>query len=193
MKLIAGLYKGRALLSPKGSQTRPTSSLLRGAVFNICQNCIEGASFLDVFCGSGAIGLEALSRGAEKVVFIDSHNNAIHCLKKNIEQLGVEEFSRIMRGDVFSMLSQLEKGHMKFNVVYVDPPYATLVKGLDDLYSTKVIDWMDKHSLIAPGGILFIEEKKDFQPTVNNLKTLTLVNSRSFGNSVLQQYLKHPV
>lgn len=190
MLIVAGRYRGRPILSPKGDQTRPTSSRTRETVFNICQNYIEGASFLDVFSGSGAMGLEALSRGAQKVVFIDSHPNAIDCLKRNINQLQVQSFSGILKGDVFAMLKILEKEKACFDVVYADPPYSTKIPGTQSNYSTQIIRWMDEHSLIKSGGILFVEESKNEEPFFNDLKTLTLSSRRTLGPSVLQQYQK---
>lgn len=190
MRIVSGIYRGRSLISPNGSQTRPTSSRLREAVFNICREYVEGVSFLDLFAGSGAMGLEALSRGANTAVFIDSHPNAIHCLKRNIEQLGVEPSCKVMKGEVFEMLRLLEKKSIQFGLIFVDPPYHTVIPGTNKYYSTEIIHWIDEHLLLEPGGFLFIEEKKTACSILNNLYTLDLVSSRQMGSTLLLEYQK---
>ena len=110
MQIIAGKFKGRVLKSPKGLETRPTSSKLRGALFNRHQTTIIDANVLDLFAGSGAVGLEALSRGAKKAVFIDNNRFAIDALKANIQSLGVNNETQVIQADFFTALSKL-KGH----------------------------------------------------------------------------------
>ncbi len=190
MFIIAGLYRQQKLKSPKGNHTRPTSSRLREALFNICQQKIEGARFLDVFAGSGAMGLEALSRGADSVSFIESSKDAIQCIESNVEHLKVRSQCQLLRGEAFAMLCLLEKHNKKFDIIYVDPPYRTLVPGSSLFYSIEVIQWIDTHSLLVPGGLLFIEEDFNAQPHMDQLLTLELINSRRMGQAALQQYKK---
>src|SRR5580700_58901 len=99
MRIISGKYRGRVLSAPKSKLTRPSSSLVRGAVFNILQDSVEGAEFLDLFAGSGLVGLEALSRGAKHATFVEKENNALVALTKNVKSLGVGAESTILRGD----------------------------------------------------------------------------------------------
>lgn len=189
MHIIAGKYKNRQLQSPKGSQTRPTSSRLRESLFNICQNEIEGAVFLDLFAGSGAIGFEAISRGAKECTFVDSHPHAISCIRENCSKLQVGKESKILTGDIFDMLRLLEKQQARFDIIFVDPPYATWQSVKEELpLSTKIIQWFDKHQLLKPNGLLFVEEDFTFQPKLSDLKSLELINSRRLGTAALQQY-----
>ena len=190
MFIIAGHYRHQQLKSPKGNQTRPTSNRLREALFNICQHAIEGARFLDIFAGSGAMGLEALSRGAESATFIEANREAAHCITSNVEHLKVERQCHILRGEAFAMLQFLDREKKKFDMIYVDPPYRTPVPGSSLLYSTQMIEWMDHHALLVPGGLLFIEEDFRFQPQMEQLHSLTLLNSRRIGQAALQQYKK---
>ncbi|MDP1880648.1 MAG: 16S rRNA (guanine(966)-N(2))-methyltransferase RsmD [Parachlamydiaceae bacterium] len=189
MIIIAGKYKGRKLSMPKGSQTRPTSSRLREALFNICQHVIEGASFIDIFAGSGAMGFEALSRGAKSVTFIDSHIHAIQAIKQNATQLGVESQCQIMKGDFLSILSLLERKKALYDIIYADPPYFTGTHEQVEGLSTKLIRWIDTHQLLKAGGTLFIEENFHYQPQLNDFTTLSLQDSRKMGPAVLQQYI----
>lgn len=185
MFIIAGKYRGQKLTSPKGSQTRPTASRLREALFNICQHKIEGASFLDLFAGSGAMGFEALSRGAKSSTFIDIHKESTLCIKSNVERLNVQNQTQVHQVEA---IAWLKKQNQTFDIIYADPPYKAMAPNTSTLYSAKIIEWVDTHPLLNPGGILFIEEDFDFQPRFDSLKTLTFLNSRRYGQAALQQY-----
>lgn len=192
MYIIAGLYRRQRLATPKGEQTRPTASRLRESLFNICQGFIEGARFLDLFAGSGAMGLEALSRGATSATFIESHKEAIRCLEHNVSQLHVQSQCRILQGSVFSRLPWLEKQHQQFDIIFADPPYQTADTQEEEReqlwYSEKLIRLIDKSQLLAPDGTLFIEEDIRYQPDLKDLKKLELVDSRRMGHTALQRY-----
>lgn len=188
MFIIAGLYRRQRLITPKSSQTRPTANRLREALFNICQQVIENARFLDIFAGSGAMGLEALSRGAQSAAFIESHKEAIHCIEHNVTHLQVQDKAQILRGEAFAMLKWLEQRGQKFDIIYADPPYRTLAPRSSDFYSIEIIKWIDTHALLNPGGLLFIEEDFRSQPEIEQLSTLKLVDSRRMGHAALQQY-----
>lgn len=186
MRIIAGRFRSRLLQTPKGSSTRPTTGKLREAVFNICQSHIEGAQFLDLFAGSGAMGLEGLSRGASSAVFIDNNAEAVRCLRSNIDSLGVQDQTTVINGDVLAKLKLLEKRGSSFDIIYVDPPYAMGVDGIS--YSEKILRSIDEGALLLPGGVLFIEESIEAAPNPLNLKILAIKKSRNFGHSILQQY-----
>lgn len=188
MFIIAGHYRRHPLITPKNHGTRPTANRLREAFFNICQPFIEGARFLDIFAGSGAMGLEALSRGAEFSVFIESHREALQCIEKNILSLQVEKQTKVLRGEAFSMLKGLEKQQQTFDIIYADPPYRTCVPHSSLFYSALLIEWVDAHALLRPEGLLFVEEDYRSLPQIHSLQTLTLLNSRRFGQAGLLQY-----
>lgn len=189
MQIIAGKFKGRVLKTPKGVETRPTSSKLRGALFNRHQNTIIDANVLDIFAGSGAVGLEALSRGAKKAVFIDNNRFAIDALKANIKSLDLVKETTVIQADVFSALSKIKEGPFEF--VYADPPYQ-LTKGLKKplkLFIEELIAFFDESDLIAPNGILLIEEGGPFGLN-NMLKTLTKTDERVYGSTWLYEFSK---
>lgn len=190
MHIIAGLYRRQSLVAPKGSQTRPSANRLREALFNICQHKIGGARFLDLFAGSGAMGFEALSREAQSATFIDSHKEAIHCIERNIEHLKVQEQCQVLKGETFAILKLLERQGQTFDVIFADPPYRTLVPHSSLFYSSQIIQWIDSHTLLNPEGLLFVEEDFDFQPQIEECKTLKFIDSRRIGQAALQQYQK---
>jgi 16S rRNA (guanine966-N2)-methyltransferase len=167
---------------------------MRESLFNICQNFIEGAHFLDIFAGSGAIGFEALSRSASFATFIDASKEAVQCMEKNAAWLQVKAHCRILYGDVFKLLERLEKKQDKFDIIFADPPYNTPVHtGSPVLISTQIVRFLDEHPLLTPGGKLFIEEDWKFQPKLTDLKHLELVDSIRMGDSALQRYELIPI
>lgn len=184
LHIIAGLYKNRKIKSPKGQETRPTTSKLREAIFNISQSYIEDVSFLDVFAGSGAMGLEALSRGAKKSVFIDGGKEAIRCIHENINNLGLESKAQVWQGDALVLLKRLQKLNQSFQIIFMDPPY-----GIDNL-PNQLIACIDESSLLADGGMLFIEENKVALIDKERWHTLRLKSERTLGRSQLLQFEK---
>jgi 16S rRNA (guanine(966)-N(2))-methyltransferase RsmD len=122
MRIIAGLYRSRTLAAPAGLATRPTSDRLRETLFNVLAPRIEGAAFLDLYAGSGAVGIEALSRGAARVEFVERAPAALSMLSANLAKLGVTAGFRIHNRSVGGFLRLLKAG-MGFDVVFLDPPY----------------------------------------------------------------------
>lgn len=191
MQIIGGRFKNRTLKAPTGLETRPTSAKLRQALFNICQHAIEGASFLDVFSGSGAMGLEAISRGAKKAVFIDSSYPAIAALKANIKNLNVEKETDVIPYDYLNALKKLEKKGESFSIIYVDPPYqlGPGKKVKTPLIIEEILSFLDKSALLSPGGLLFIEEGGPFV-VKDDLENITLIDERTHGPAFLFQFEK---
>lgn len=177
LRIIAGRFKGRQLKTAKGPSTRPTQGMLREAVFNICQNRIEGANFLDVYAGSGAMAFEAISRGAAMAVLIEKNKMAIACIKENIKTLQIESQIELITADALSSVKRMEK---KFDIVYIDPPYETPTAPL--------IEELLKAQLLNPDAILFIEERY-IKSKAPEFPPLRLKNSRRFGVALLHQYL----
>ncbi len=144
MRIIAGRLKGRRLTAPAGLDVRPTSDRLRETLFNVLADSVEGARVLDGFAGTGALGLEAWSRGAASVVFIERDPGALRALESNVRACGVDEACAIIRGDF--QTSRVEPA--RFDLVLLDPPYA-----LEDLQATvnRGAEWA------APAGRLVLE------------------------------------
>ena len=123
MRIIGGRFKGKNLYSVPGASIRPSGGKLREAVFDITAGRIADARVLDLYAGTGAFGLEALSRGASRAVMIDSDARAITAIKKNIQLLGVEKHARCIRWDISKNLNCIQSVHPPFDLVFMDPPY----------------------------------------------------------------------
>ncbi len=180
LRIIGGKFKGRILKTPKGPSTRPTQGMLREAVFNICQNSIDEARFLDLFAGSGAMGLEAISRGASHATLVESNRMALSCIKQNIEELKTSEQIQILPLKAEKALQILTKQSSLFDIVYIDPPYDTSTNALFDSLPP----------ILAPGAIIFLEERysqKGQNPPYES-SSIQLKDSRRFGIALLHQY-----
>jgi 16S rRNA (guanine966-N2)-methyltransferase len=123
MRVISGKFKGRKLKGPEGLELRPTGDRLKVSLFNIFGPGIAGAVLLDVFSGTGAMGIEALSRGASEAVFIESSDKAVRLIQKNLQTCGITKGYRILQQDVFAALRSLARQGFKANFVFFDPPY----------------------------------------------------------------------
>lgn len=183
--LIGGKFKNRLLASPKGQLTRPTTALLRKSVFDILRPHLQEAHFLDLFAGSGAMGLEALSQGASTATFVDSSKEAILCIEKNVDALGLEDVTTILRGDVLAALKKFPEN--SFDIVYADPPYAQAHIRVELLHS------LDHHPVVKKGGFVLLEEEYPSKQTLPPLKNYLHLDARHFGKSLLHQYRRRPI
>lgn len=150
MRIVSGKFKSRILKAPIGLQTRPSSDKTRESIFNMLAPYLYKANILDLFSGSGALGIEAISRGADKVTFIDCDVHAIQCIKENISSLKIEDQCEIIQDD-FSIISSL-KGK-KFHIILLDPPYA-----MDIFY--EVLHLIEENQLLASNGIIVYESNE---------------------------------
>jgi 16S rRNA (guanine966-N2)-methyltransferase len=152
MRIIAGKFKSRILVAPKNIRTRPTTDRARESLFNVLrlQLELEGASVLDLFAGSGALGFEALSRGAARATFIENDRAALEALETNRTQLATETISKVIRGNVYKRLSTLSG---PFDLILADAPY-------DDTDArTKLPTMIAGPELLADEGLLVIEHR----------------------------------
>lgn len=154
MRIIAGEYSSRRIAAPEGRQTRPTLDKVREAVFSALGGSFSGGVFLDLYAGSGANGLEALSRGMEQAVFVDCSRAAVSCIKQNIASLGVEDQCLVLPMKDWQALSYLKEHNRKFTVVYLDPPYQKQHNG-------KVLQWLSDQDCMTESGVAVIEAAKE--------------------------------
>lgn len=125
MRVIAGRYRGRTLRCGRGPFFRPTAQIVKGSVFDTLGSEVEGARFLDLFAGSGAIGIEALSRGAARAVFVEQDRRILKALRTNLERCGIPADRAVVVGqDVFRYIDRLASGDEFFDIIFADPPYA---------------------------------------------------------------------
>ncbi len=159
MRVISGRYRGRKLFGPRGRDLRPTSDRLRETLFNILSPAVSGSVVLDVFAGTGAIGIEALSRGAQEVVFIESGREGCALIRQNLEACGITSSYRLIREDAFTALRQLCREGFAADIVFLDPPYAwqpyeDLLGNLSELSrpSTTIVFEHDRRSALPESG-----------------------------------------
>lgn len=153
MRIIAGTARSLPLKTIEGMDTRPTTDKIKETLFNILQGDVPGADFLDLFAGSGQIGLEALSRGARYAVFVESGRRAAKCIEENIAFTRFTEQSRLLQMDVMAALSAME-GRYRFDLVYMDPPYR---QGLEE----SVFAGLGKSSLLKEDALVICEASAD--------------------------------
>lgn len=175
MRIIAGKYKRTPLLSLEGDKTRPTKDMVKEALFDALQ-LNEGETFLDLFAGSGAIGIEALSRGASKVVFNDSNRDAIKIIESNLEK--IHEQARVLNLDYEECLFKLND--FPFDYIFIDPPYAF------EEYD-KVFELIDSYHLLNKKGIIVVEVRKDVE-LKDNYHNLEKYKEKKYGISKLVYY-----
>lgn len=184
MHILGGALKRQKIQTPKGTSTRPTASRMREAVFNLCQFFTEGSCFLDLYAGSGAMGIEAMSRGAKSSLFIENDRHAIRCIRENLNRLKLEKNTHLIPKDVLASLKILSKQKKIFDIIWADPPYQKKING--ETLSTLLLKNLDQSCLLAADGLLLIEEAKGALDKIDDgLKNLVLKESRNFGSSAL--------
>jgi len=177
MRVIAGIYKGRRLKALEGVSVRPTSDRLRETLFNILAPRIEEASFADVCAGSGAIGIEALSRGARHATFIESSLKAARIISDNLRNCGIREGYRVINRDALRALKNLASEQAQFDIIYFDPPY-------DSEIYTPVMWLIAKNDMLAEDGVVIVEHRRQ-TPLLPNYDRLRPYRQVAQGDSLL--------
>lgn len=149
MRVITGLAKGKRLKTAEGEDVRPTPERVKEAVFSVLQFDLEGRSFLDLFAGSGQMGIEALSRGAAFCTFVDSSSQSVSLVQENLQNTGLADKAKVIRGDYAAVLTGLDR---TFDYIFIDPPYATKLQEKAAALAQRVV---------APGGVLICEHPKE--------------------------------
>jgi 16S rRNA (guanine966-N2)-methyltransferase len=181
MRIISGKYKGRTIKMPQG--IRPTQNKVRKAVFDILGN-IEGIAFLELFAGSGAVGLEAASAGAAKVVFVEQNSTCLKAIEENLTKLQVAGYD-LLAFDVPAAIKILAGTKAEFDIIFLDPPYHESV-------SKKTLQMLDSYDILAPCGYIVVQHfKKDALP--GSLGVLTLFRQERYGDTVLSLYKRREI
>ena len=152
MRVVAGLAKGRELRVPKSDKTRPTTDKVRDAIFNVVAADIEGAVVLDLFAGSGAMAIEALSRGAAEAELVEDDRDAVAVIRRNLELAGMQQRATVWPMPVHRALSKVGR---QFDIIVADPPYS--MPGIHEL-----AERLSESGLLGPGGVLVLEHGKRF-------------------------------
>ena len=161
MRVIAGTYRSRILKSLGGLALRPTSDRLRETLFNVLGHRVAYSRFIDLFAGTGAVGIEALSRGAIEVVFVENHAPAATLIRRNLESLGIRKGAMVLATDAIQGLEKLasreKSGTFLYDYVFLDPPYDAAKD-----YS-RVLEFLGSGELLASAGILIAEHRRSFE------------------------------
>lgn len=177
MRIISGNRRGKKLYAFDGRKIRPTADRLREAIFNILASRVKDVTVLDLFAGTGAFGLEAVSRGARSAVFIDNHPDAIRLLEKNISACGMIEETRVVTWDIAHDLNCLKGTQSGFELVFLDPPYSR------NLVCPTLLH-LHESGAVQPGAHIVIEHSLD-DPLPHDLDCFTRVDQRKYGKSLV--------
>jgi 16S rRNA (guanine(966)-N(2))-methyltransferase RsmD len=151
MRIITGSARGRRLKSLRGRRLRPTSDFVKECIFGTIGSAVDGATVLDLYAGTGNLGLEALSRGARAAVFVEHHAPAARLIRENARSLGLEQMTTVRRGHALRVLGRL--GVHRFDLVFADPPYRHRA-------GTAVVAAVARNAILAPGGLLVLEHQR---------------------------------
>lgn len=182
MRIIGGEFKGRIIKMPGSVKVRPTQDRVREAIFNIIRELVPGSRVLDLYAGSGAFGMEALSRGAHYAIFVDNNIYCIKIIKSNLSVLGERgKFSQVIKRDALRAISGFKKDN-KFDIIFLDPPY------YKDMAKNCLLK-IDAYDILSHHGLIIAEHfAKDKMPEA--MASLELFREKKYGDTVLSFYRK---
>ncbi|THE14362.1 16S rRNA (guanine(966)-N(2))-methyltransferase RsmD [Bacillus timonensis] len=173
MRVVSGSKKGIHLKAVPGMSTRPTTDKVKEAIFNIIGPYFDGGIGLDLFGGSGGLGIEALSRGIERVIFVDRDQKAIQTIKGNLETCRLDDHAEVYRNEAFRALKAIVKRDIQFDLIFLDPPYK-------QQKLTELIEEISKHQLLTKQGYIVAEHGSEvlLEQSIGNLR---LVRHEVYG------------
>jgi 16S rRNA (guanine966-N2)-methyltransferase len=180
LRIISGSARGRRLLSPKNFRIRPTADRVKESLFNILtvlMGSFEQCRALDIFAGTGNLGIEALSRGASYAVFVDIHKDSVALIKNNLRVCGVDERARIINAEAVAGLGFLEKGEAPFQLVFIDPPYRKS-------HAERTLEYLAASSLIGEDSLVVVEISSD-EVLPSEFGSLKEFDRRVYGDTVI--------
>ncbi|MGG7176029.1 16S rRNA (guanine(966)-N(2))-methyltransferase RsmD [Clostridium paraputrificum] len=180
MRIIAGKAKGRKLIPPATMETRPTLDRVKEAMFSMIQGYIPDAVVVDVFAGTGSLGLEAASRGAKEVYLIDKSSVTFPLLKENVQNLKFEDFCNPLNMDSYEALKMLARKEKKFDIIFIDPPYCKEM--IPD--AMKVIK---EHNMLSEDGII-VTKIDSIEEVYEGYEDIRLTRSKKYGNTTVCFY-----
>ena len=183
MRVIGGIYRSRKLKSPQGMKLRPTSDRLRETLFNVLGPRIEGARFADLYAGTGAVGIEALSRGAAEVVFVEKQARTANLIRQNLDSLGITSGAVILRAEALRGVEMLAARHaaepeQAVDIVFLDPPWT------DEKEYPRVLGALGAANFLAPGARVIVEHRRQHSPALK-YGALRLVRVLEEGDAAL--------
>ncbi len=179
MRVVAGKAKGVVLKTPEGMQTRPTADRVKEALFSILQFDLPGTTVLDLFGGTGQLGIEAISRGAKSAVFVDAGDAPCKLIKENLRRAKMEAEGRVVRADYLQFLSQCRE---KFDIIFLDPPYA-------EVFLENSIKKISEIDILQSGGIIVAERPVE-KPLDIQISGFSRSKDYKYGRTLLTLYRK---
>jgi 16S rRNA (guanine966-N2)-methyltransferase len=188
MHITSGKYKNKRINVPTG-EIRPTQGILRMAIFNFLDDFLKDASVLDLFAGTGAFGIEALSRGARKVVFVDITEKAVLTIKANIEPLGIKDATAVYKMDALTFLVKSIRKHRKFDIIFIDPPYSKLYKMKNEMRDNYLVELIDRaKALLNSRSIIIVKHPKKVK--LNVPQGLEIAEQRHYGINMVTYFVQ---
>ena len=175
MRVISGTARGKKLHSLEGLETRPTLDRVKEAVFNIIQFNLKNAIILDLFSGSGALAIEALSRGAEEAILCDKSKNAIQIINTNLQETKLKDKAIVINSDYLEALNKLNNENRKFDIIFIDPPYKSS-------FALNSIDKIFEYNLLKDDGFIIVEtDDKNKIEEMKKLEYIEVYDERKYG------------
>lgn len=180
MRIIGGIYRGKKITLPEDKKTRPLKDIVKESIFNLIKHSnkfkieTKNSLVLDLFAGSGSFGLECISRGAEKVVFIENYSKILNILRKNINSINAIKNSKIIEKNCFDYLLENSQFQNKFNIIFLDPPYK-------EERINFLVDKIKKNEFLKKGGIIIIHRHKKDNLMIS--KKINILDERIYGIS----------
>ena len=182
LRIISGTAGGIRIKAPDTDKTRPTLDRIKESVFGILQPYLEDTRVLDLFAGSGNLGLEALSRGASQAVFVDESRLCRSIIEENINRTHMSGKAQVIQSDVFRAIQALSREGRRFDMIFIDPPYS-------HNYVNKTLQMIEENDIIFENGLIAVEHHEDEQPA-DVIGRITKVRSRNYGDTVFSFYVR---
>lgn len=186
MRVISGDKRGHKLKAPKGSDTRPTEDKIKESLFNIIRPFKYDSVVLDLFAGSGSIGIEFLSRGSKEAYLVDSSIYSIDVIKENLAHTRLKEKAKVLKIDARRAIEKFKEENIKFDYIYLDPPYK------EHELLNNIINKISNYNLLENDGILIIEHEKELI-LENTIFNLTIFDNRNYGSKSISMYKRQEV
>lgn len=179
VRIVGGSVRGRKLVGPAGHRFRPTTGRVKEFIFNYLGESVVGSSILDLFSGTGSLGIEALSRGASKVVFTELAPSNVNMIKKNLRLCDFTEDAKILKGDVFRLMRKMSTEDERFDIILADPPFKGSLR-------ERIVKGVDQSGILESDGVLIVEhESHDSDASRCGIH---LIKQRRFGQCVVSIY-----
>ncbi len=183
MRIIGGEARGRRIHLPRGGRIRPTADRVKESLFDILHP-VEGARFLDIFAGCGNCGLEALSRGACRAVFIEKEPRLVEAIRENLRLLGFEGRAEVIAADAERGVGRLAKKAERFDILFADPPY-------DEGFLAEIMKWLEKANLLAVNGIIVLQHSVREPLEGSCVQAMAVADQRRYGDTMLSFLKQH--